>query len=65
MYACVCYAVSDDGVRDHVRAGACSAKDVRAACGIRPGCGACVNHIRALIEQHGIESRDGEADAAA
>ncbi|MCO5988654.1 (2Fe-2S)-binding protein [Actinoallomurus spadix] len=52
MYACVCHAVTDEDVRDHVAAGACSAKEVRAACGMRPGCGSCVNRIRALIEQH-------------
>jgi bacterioferritin-associated ferredoxin len=51
MYACVCHAVTDNDVRDHVAAGACSAKQVRAACGMRPGCGSCVNRIRALIEE--------------
>ena len=51
MYVCVCHAVTEDVVRAHMAAGACSAKDVRAACGMRPGCGSCVNRIRALLEQ--------------
>jgi bacterioferritin-associated ferredoxin len=51
MYVCVCHAVSEDVVREHMAAGACSAKEVRAACGMRPGCGSCVNRIRALLEE--------------
>ena len=65
MYACVCHAVTDDVVREHVRAGACSAKEVRAACGMRPGCGSCVNRIRALIEQDGPKTPDDEIATAA
>jgi len=52
MYVCVCHAVTEDVVREHMAAGACSAKQVRAACGMRPGCGSCVNRIRTLLEDH-------------
>lgn len=65
MFACVCHAVTVDDVRDHVTAGACSAKEVRAACGMRPGCGSCVGRIRALIEREAGERADGEAAAVA
>jgi bacterioferritin-associated ferredoxin len=51
MYICVCHAVTEDDVRGHLTAGACSAKAVRAACGMRPGCGACVTRIRALLAE--------------
>jgi bacterioferritin-associated ferredoxin len=51
MYVWVCHAVTEDVVRAHMAAGACSAKEVRSACGMRPGCGSCVNRIRALLEQ--------------
>ncbi len=54
MYVCVCHGVTEGDVRDHVAAGACSTKQVRAACGMRPGCGACVNRIRALIEERDV-----------
>lgn len=53
MYVCVCHAVTEQQVRVHVAEGACTEKDVRRACGMRPGCGSCVRKIRALI-------RDGE-----
>jgi bacterioferritin-associated ferredoxin len=51
MYVCVCHAVTEDVAREHMAAGACSTKEVRAACGMRPGCGSCVSRIRALLEE--------------
>lgn len=61
MYICVCHAVTEDVVREHVAAGACSAKEVRAACGMRPGCGSCVNRICALLKENLAESVTEEA----
>lgn len=52
MYVCVCHAVTEDVVREHVAAGACSPKQVRVACGMRPGCGSCVKRIGALLSEH-------------
>jgi bacterioferritin-associated ferredoxin len=49
MYVCVCHAVTEDDVRRHADAGVCSAKDLRAACGMRPGCGHCVLAMGALL----------------
>jgi bacterioferritin-associated ferredoxin len=57
MYVCVCHAVTEQDVRAHVADGACTPKDVRLACGMRPGCGSCVRKICALIG-------DGERVAA-
>jgi bacterioferritin-associated ferredoxin len=50
MYVCVCHAVTEGDVRDKVAAGATTPKAVRTACGMRPGCGACVRRIRALLD---------------
>lgn len=67
MYVCVCHAVTEDDVRDRVAAGAASPKAVRAACGMRPGCGSCVRRIRALLEDHAMTAAAAAtaADAAA
>jgi bacterioferritin-associated ferredoxin len=54
MYVCVCHAVTEGDVRDKAAAGATTPKAVRAACGMRPGCGACVKRIRALLDS-GLE----------
>jgi bacterioferritin-associated ferredoxin len=49
MYVCVCHAVTEDEVQRHAEAGICSAKEIRAACGMSPGCGQCVRRICALL----------------
>jgi bacterioferritin-associated ferredoxin len=59
MYVCVCHAVTEDDVRRQVAAGATSPKTVRAACGMRPGCGACVKRIRALLADWAAERHAG------
>jgi bacterioferritin-associated ferredoxin len=55
MYVCVCHAVTEGDVRDKVATGAASPKAVRAACGMRPGCGSCVRRIRSLLEEFAVE----------
>ncbi|GAA4064677.1 MULTISPECIES: (2Fe-2S)-binding protein [Actinomadura] len=59
MYVCICHAVTEDDVRGCLAQGACTAREVRAACGMKPGCGACTKRLYGLIRQHGPES-DGE-----
>jgi bacterioferritin-associated ferredoxin len=51
MYVCVCNAVTEDDVRGCVLAGACSTREVRSACGMRPGCGACTKRLRTLVSE--------------
>lgn len=55
MYVCVCHAVTEGDVRDKVAAGATTPKSVRAACGMRPGCGACVRRIRSMLDDYAAE----------
>jgi bacterioferritin-associated ferredoxin len=62
MYVCVCNAVTEDHVRGCVAAGAASAKEVRAACGMRPGCGSCTQRLHALVNEGNLV---GEGSAAA
>lgn len=65
MYVCVCHAVTEQQVRGHVAAGVCTAKDIRRACGMRPGCGSCVRKIRSLIGEDERVATAGPADPAA
>ena len=60
MYVCVCHAVTEDDVRRYADAGVCSAKELRAACGLRPGCGQCVLKMRSLLgaDQVGADQAD-------
>jgi bacterioferritin-associated ferredoxin len=54
MYVCVCHAVTEDEVQRHAEAGICSAKEIRAACGMSPGCGQCVRRICALLSPSAV-----------
>jgi bacterioferritin-associated ferredoxin len=65
MYVCVCHAVTEEDVRDHMASGACSAKAVRLACGMRPGCGSCVQRICALLDERAVDRAEVEATTAA
>jgi bacterioferritin-associated ferredoxin len=53
MYVCVCHGVTEDDVRRHAADGVCTAKELRVACGMRPGCGQCVQRICALLDEAG------------
>ncbi|MFI0357748.1 bacterioferritin-associated ferredoxin [Actinomadura sp. 9N407] len=52
MYVCVCNAVTEDDVRGCMAGGACSPKEVRAACGMKPGCGSCTKRLHALVSEY-------------
>lgn len=51
MYVCICNGVTEDDVRGCMAAGASTAKAVRAACGMKPGCGTCTKRLCAMVSQ--------------
>jgi bacterioferritin-associated ferredoxin len=52
MYVCVCNAVTESDVHGCLAHGARTARDVRAACGMQPGCGSCTKRLHAMVSQH-------------
>ena len=56
MYVCVCNAVTEDDVRGCMAEGACTARQIRAACGMKPGCGACTKRLYGLISEYSTAS---------
>jgi bacterioferritin-associated ferredoxin len=64
MYVCVCHAVTEDDVRGYADAGVCSAKELRAACGMRPGCGQCVLKMLTLLSADRASTERASADRA-
>lgn len=53
VYVCICNAVTEDHVRGCVAAGACSTRQVKQACGWKPGCGSCTGRLKtAIAEAH-------------
>jgi bacterioferritin-associated ferredoxin len=49
VYVCLCRAVTDTEVAEHVAAGARTEKAVGEACGAGTGCGSCLDRICAMI----------------
>ncbi|WP_433723052.1 (2Fe-2S)-binding protein [Nocardia sp. CA-129566] len=51
MYVCICNAVSEQDVHTCVAAGASSTRQVKNACGWKPGCGSCTSRLAEVIGQ--------------
>ena len=49
MYACVCHAVTEQEVREHVAEGAWSAGEVGDICGAGTGCGSCLDRLDDIV----------------
>ncbi|MCX2929612.1 (2Fe-2S)-binding protein [Mycobacterium sp. CVI_P3] len=52
MYVCLCAGATSATVKEAVAGGACTSKQVAAACGAGGDCGRCRRTVRAIIEQH-------------
>lgn len=49
MYVCICYAVTEDEVAEHVAAGAADVEALGWACGAGTGCGSCEHRLEGLL----------------
>jgi bacterioferritin-associated ferredoxin len=49
MYVCLCVGATNQTVSDAVAGGACTSKEVAAACGAGGDCGRCRRTLRAII----------------
>ncbi|BDE16413.1 MULTISPECIES: (2Fe-2S)-binding protein [Mycobacterium] len=49
MYVCLCNGITSHMVAEAVAAGACTSKEVAAACGAGADCGRCRRTVRAII----------------
>jgi bacterioferritin-associated ferredoxin len=51
MYICICNGVTEDDVRGCIAAGASTTRQVRVACGMKPGCGVCTRRLCAMLNE--------------
>ncbi|WP_216900087.1 (2Fe-2S)-binding protein [Nocardia alni] len=65
MYVCICNAVSESDVHSCVAAGACSTRQVKAACGWKPGCGSCTRRFTEVFSQAMTPSSDAASQVSA
>ena len=52
MFVCVCKAVTDSQIREHIAKGAESREAVTKACEAGGDCGACHEKIEEMVEDH-------------
>lgn len=60
MYVCLCQGVTDHAIRDEVRTGACSMRDLQQRLGVAQCCGRCAPCAREVLTE---SLRDARRDA--
>ena len=60
MLVCLCKGISDRRIRDEIRAGAHSLRDIQSSCGAGTDCRSCVRQIREMIGSS--VARDGTSN---
>ncbi len=51
MYVCVCKGVTDGQIRQAVREGASTMRELSARLGVATGCGRCASHARIVLDE--------------
>jgi bacterioferritin-associated ferredoxin len=49
VYVCSCFGITEDQVRAHAAAGACTPRQIAATSGAGTDCGSCVRRIQGLL----------------
>ena len=49
MYVCLCKAVSDKAIKQHIANGACTMRELKAELGVGSQCGKCVCQASAIL----------------
>ncbi|MGP4113097.1 (2Fe-2S)-binding protein [Streptomyces sp. 4N509B] len=49
MYVCSCFGITEEQVREHAAAGACTPRQLASASGAGTDCGSCVRRIQGLL----------------
>lgn len=58
MYVCSCFGVTEQQVREHADAGACTPRQIASACKAGTDCGGCVRTIQAMLGRGGCPRRE-------
>lgn len=51
MYVCSCFGITEDQVREHAAAGACTPRRIASVCKAGTDCGSCVRRIQGLLSR--------------
>ncbi|MFD3487793.1 bacterioferritin-associated ferredoxin [Streptomyces sp. NPDC058665] len=58
MYICSCFAITEQQVREHAEAGACTPRQIASASKAGTDCGSCVRSIQSLLGRGGCPRRE-------
>ncbi|MEU9125577.1 (2Fe-2S)-binding protein [Streptomyces sp. NPDC048506] len=58
MYVCSCFGITEQQVRQHADAGACTPRQIASACKAGTDCGNCVRRIQALLGRGNCPRRE-------
>ncbi|MFF1838241.1 bacterioferritin-associated ferredoxin [Streptomyces sp. NPDC058231] len=58
MYVCSCFGITEQQVKDHADAGACTPRQIANACKAGTDCGGCVRRIQAMLGRGACARRE-------
>ncbi|MFJ2088482.1 bacterioferritin-associated ferredoxin [Streptomyces sp. NPDC087901] len=58
MYVCSCFGVTEQQVKKHAEAGACTPRQIASACKAGTDCGGCVRTIQAMLGRGSCPRRE-------
>jgi bacterioferritin-associated ferredoxin len=58
MYVCSCFGITEQQVKDHAAAGACTPRQIASASKAGTDCGSCVRSIQALLGRGSCPRRE-------
>ncbi|MET9477675.1 MULTISPECIES: (2Fe-2S)-binding protein [unclassified Streptomyces] len=58
MYVCSCFGITEQQVKEHADAGACTPRQIASACKAGTDCGGCVRRIQAMLGRGACAPRE-------
>ncbi len=58
MYVCSCFGVTEQQVKQHADAGACTPRQIASACKAGTDCGSCVRRIQSILGRGNCPRRE-------
>ncbi|RKN42278.1 (2Fe-2S)-binding protein [Streptomyces hoynatensis] len=65
MYVCSCFGITEQEVRAHAAAGACTPRQIARRCSAGTDCGSCVRRIQGLLGRGALPRRASALPAGA
>jgi bacterioferritin-associated ferredoxin len=64
MFVCLCKAVSDKAIKQHIANGACTMRELKSGLGVGSQCGKCICQVSAILHNELIKQPREVGDLA-